>query len=350
MKNLETPSSQPIDNATQRYQPLNEAEIAAARARISSIEIGSKKKMRSQEASELMPFNLAEAQAQIANMNNMTGKRSQSQMEEVAVEPEGQASTAQRLSEAREFVDQVIGATTPEKEVQSTLSELLVASKDRTYIHTDVPSVTLRHGSETRKPAGSGFQTFGDAPNSEYRDSSQLLSVRDAPEAIIFEPNMTTKYRTEKKIDRAAGMFKKEISHEAQVVDSIRPTLVLNGKTGQQEPGVRVAYQFNSQAYGYTNEMPRYDTGGGRPGNILTVETIVPQSVADKFKRLLVDNPMLARQFSEQIVKHNGVSEDVWNASRVPMRPPYDHLPFGWQLAVVDKEGPRVIARKEIKF
>ena len=350
MTNPENPSAQPIDNAPHRHQPLTEAEIAEARAYISSVELGSKKKIMNQEVPELRRFNLAEAQSQIANMSNNTGKRSESQTENVTIEPAEQASTAQRLSEAREAVDLVIGATTPEKEVQSTLSELLAASKDRTHIHTDVPSVALRHGSETRKPAGSGFQTFGDAPRSEYRGSDQLLSVRDAPEAIIFEPNMTTKYRTEKKIDRAAGMFKKEISHEAQVVDSVRPTLVINGKTGQQEPSVRIAYQFNSQADGYTNEMPRYDTGGGRPGNILTVETIVPQSVAVNFKRLLADNPMLARQFSEQIIKHNGVSEDVWNASRAPMRPPYDRLPSGWQLALVDKEGPRVIGRQEIKF
>lgn len=74
-------------------------------------------------------------------------------------------------------------------------------------------------------------------------------------------------------------------------------------------------------------------TEGGRSGNQLFVEATLPKSVADKLKQSVTGNPKTAREFAKTLAMNNGVTEQVWD--RV-VRPPYDKVPDGWEMAVAD--------------
>lgn len=107
---------------------------------------------------------------------------------------------------------------------------------------------------------------------------------------------------------------------------------VINPLTGQSEPAVTVAYQFNTFTSGYTG--PTY-MAGHRPGNALFVEATIPQSVANKLQANITDNPQLAREFAQTIVSQNGVSESLWNTY---MHPPYHQLPDSWNMTIIDQQ------------
>ncbi|MGH7237425.1 MAG: hypothetical protein ACREGF_02725, partial [Candidatus Saccharimonadales bacterium] len=95
--------------------------------------------------------------------------------------------------------------------------------------------------------------------------------------------------------------------------------------TGQQEPGVRVSYQFDSNTIKYSLDYyPTYRTLGGRPGNILLVQTTLPKSVAEKLQQGVLRDPKLAREFAKTLALNNGVTDEAWNNIT---RPPYDQLP-----------------------
>lgn len=225
----------------------------------------------------------------------------------------------------------------PERtETQKHLEQFLSAAKGSTRIHTDMPAngeVSFKGG--VAKPR-SGFQSFGDglAEHSQGETMDKFLVDKEYSEAVIFSPNVQTIYKTVTEMVESGGRFSRKTEQVSRkVADGQEPVMVTNMNTGTSEPGVKVAYQFIGNGYNY--DGPSYDTQGGRPGNVLVVETIVPQSIADDLRQIVSENPVAARDVARMIVLQNGISESDWDGL---VKPPYEKLSANWDIAITDAE------------
>ncbi len=253
-------------------------------------------------------------------------------------EQANQPQPAQSVDDARQKVAEAFGDTV-EKEQQALMGEVARAAEGATRISTDRPNgVKLKSTSGDYIPRD-GFTSFGDGLPQENNNRNELLIYGGSAEAFLFEPDTTTRYKTVAKTVETGGRFRKKTEQiEEQVRDGEVPTMVVNPATGQQEPGVKVAYQFNGnqrrengQAIRY--EGPDYVTESKRSGNQLFVEATLPKLVADKLRQEVTRNPEVAREFAKTLALNNGITEQVW--SNV-VRPPYDQIPDGWEMAVAD--------------
>ncbi len=250
-----------------------------------------------------------------------------------------QPQPTETVDDARQKVAEVFGDT-GEKERQALIGEVAQAAKGATRIHTDRPNgVTLKSNSGDYVPRD-GFASFGDGLSQENRHGhGTMLEYGGSAEAMLFAPDTTTRYKTVTKTVETGGRFMKKTQQvEEQVPDGEIPTMVVNPATGQQEPGIKVAYQFNGNSRkenGQTAyyEGPAYVTESGRAGNQLFVEATLPKSVADKLKQGVAGNPEIAREFAKTLALNNGITEQVWNRA---VRPPYDQVPDGWEMTVAD--------------
>ena len=229
---------------------------------------------------------------------------------------------------------------TPEAERQALIGEVAQAAKGTTRIHTDRPNgVKLKSNSGDYVPRD-GFASFGDGlPQENRHGHGTMLEYGGSAEAFLFTPDTTTRYKTVTKTVETGGRFRKKTEQvEEQVADGEVSTMVVNSATGQQEPGVKVAYQFNGNSRKESGqtvfyEGPAYTTESGRAGNQLFIEATLPQSVAEKLRQGIVNNPELAREFARTLALNNGVTEEVWTNS---VRPPYDQTPQGWKMTLAD--------------
>lgn len=256
-----------------------------------------------------------------------------SEQEEAKYNPDSQAHVDDGSVEVAHQGD----SYTPERtEKQKHLEQFLSAAKGSTRIHTDMPAngeVSFKDG--TAKPR-SGFQSFGDglAEYSQGESTDKFLVDKEYSEAVIFSPNVQTIYKTVTETIESGGRFSRKTEQVSRkVADGQEPIMVTNMNTGASEPGVKVAYQFISNGYNY--DGPRYDTQGGRPGNVLVVETIVPQSIADDLRRIVSENPVAARDVARMLVLQNGISESNWKGL---VKPPYENLSADWNIAITDAE------------
>lgn len=247
--------------------------------------------------------------------------------------------TEQTPDDARRKVAEALGDSN-EVERQALLGEVAKAAKGTTRIHTDIPNdVMLKSNSGEYRPR-SGFGSFGDGlPRDNRYGRGVMLEYGGSAEAMLFAPDTTTRYKTVTKTVEADGRFRKKSEQVTkQVPDGEVPTMVVNPITGQQEPGVKVAYQFNGNQRkedGRTAryEGPAYITESGREGNQLFIEATLPRSVADKLRQGIVSSPEIARQFAKTLALNNGITEQVWN--RI-IRPPYDQISDGWEMTAAD--------------
>ncbi len=242
------------------------------------------------------------------------------------------------VDDARRKVAEAFGDT-GEKERQALIGEVARAAKGATRIYTDIPKdLILKSNSGDYRPID-GFNSFGDGLPQNSRHVGEKLEYGGSAEAFLFEPDTTTRYKTVTEVIEVGGRFKKKTQQiEKQVPDGEVPTMVTNPATGQQESGVKVAYQFNGNnrrdgAQTVFYEGPVYATESGRGGNQLWVEVTLPKSVADKLKQETVNNPEIAREFAKTLAFNNGVTEQAWNSG---VRPPFDEVPNDWTMAVVD--------------
>lgn len=226
---------------------------------------------------------------------------------------------------------------TPERtEVQKYVEQFLSAAKGSTRIHTDMPvngEVSFKGG--IAKPR-SGFQSFGDglAEHNQGESADKFLVDKEYSEAVIFSPNVQTIYKTVTETVESGGRFSRKTEQVSRkVADGQESIMVTNMNTGASEAGVKVAYQFIGNGYNY--DGPRYDTQGGRPGNVLVVETVVPQSIADNLRQIVSENPVAARDVARMIVLQNGISESDWDGL---VKPPYEKLSTDWNIAITDAE------------
>lgn len=184
-----------------------------------------------------------------------------------------------------------------------------------------------------------GFNSFGDGLPQESRHVREKLEYGGSAEAFLFEPDTTTRYKTVTKTIETGGRFKKKTKQvQEQVPDGEVPTMVMNPATGQQEPGVKVAYQFNGNnrrdgAQTAYYKGPKYTTESGRSGNQLWIEATLPKSIADRLKQEVTSNPEVAHEFAKTLALNNGITEQAWNNG---VQPPFDKVPSDWTMAVVN--------------
>ncbi|MCA0228304.1 hypothetical protein LCH21_02510 [Patescibacteria group bacterium] len=261
-------------------------------------------------------------------------ERINARYEEQAKQPQ----PTETVDDARQKVAEVFGDT-GEKERQALIGEVAQAAKGATRIYTDIPKdIMLKSNSGDFRPID-GFNSFGDGLPQESRHVREKLEYGGSAEAFLFEPDTTTRYKTVTKTIETGGRFKKKTEQvQEQVPDGEVPTMVMNPATGQQEPGVKVAYQFNGNnrrdgAQTAYYEGPKYTTESGRVGNQLWIEATLPKSVADRLKQEVTSNPEVAHEFAKTLALNNGITEQAWNNG---VQPPFDKVPSDWTMAVVD--------------
>ncbi|HPR09386.1 MAG TPA: hypothetical protein PLT04_02315 [Candidatus Saccharibacteria bacterium] len=249
-----------------------------------------------------------------------------------------QSRPTETVDDARQKVAEAFG-NTGEKEQQALIGEVAQAAKGATRIYTDIPKdIMLKSNSGDFRPID-GFNSFGDGLPQESRNVREKLEYGGSAEAFLFEPDTTTRYKTVTKTIETGGRFKKKTEQvQEQVPDGEVPTMVMNLVTGQQEPGVKVAYQFNGNnrrdgAQTAYYEGPEYTTESGRGGNQLWIEATLPKSVADRLKQEVTSNPEVAHEFAKTLALNNGITEQAWNNG---VQPPFDKVPSDWTMAVVD--------------
>lgn len=249
-----------------------------------------------------------------------------------------QPQPTETVDDARQKVAEAFGDTS-EKEHQALMGEVARAAKGTTSIHTDVPagfSVPAREGAGR----GDGFTSFGDGTQFNNMDvvtrKTNLQRSAESPETIIFKPDTTTEYKTVIKTVETGGRFRKKTEQiEEQVPSGEVPIMVTNPATGQQEPGVKVAYLFNGNGAQYSLDgNPPYLTKSGRSGNQLYVESTLPKSIAEQLSREVADKPELAREYAETLVLNNGIPQELWDSI---VRPPYNKLSSDWKITVANQ-------------
>jgi len=246
-----------------------------------------------------------------------------------------QPQPTETVDDARQKVAEAFG-NTGEKERQALIGEVARAAKGTTSIHTDIPagfSVPAREGAGR----GDGFTSFGDGTQFNNMDvvtrKTNLQRSAESPETITFKPDTTTEYKTVSKIVETGGRFRKKTEQvDEQVPAGEVPTMVINPATGQQEPGIKVAYLFNGNGAQYSLDgNPPYITKSGRSGNQLYVESTLPKSIAERLSREIADKPELARKYAEALVLDNGIPQELWDSI---VRPPYNQLSNNWKISV----------------
>lgn len=265
-------------------------------------------------------------------------QEAQARIDDRYAEQKEQPEPTETVDEARQKVAEVFDDS-GEKRLDALIGEVARAAKGATRIHTDIPKgLMLKSTSGDYRPMD-GFNSFGDGLPQQSQHHVKKLAYGGSAEAFIFEPDTATHYRTATKTVEAGGRFwKKTEQVEEQIPDGEIPIMVTNPTTGEQEPSVKVAYQFNGnnrnengQPVSY--EGPQYVTVGGRGGNVLYVETTLPRSVAEKLKQEVVLNPNAAREFAKTLLLNNGITEQAWNNN---VRPPFDKVPSDWAMSIVD--------------
>jgi len=249
-----------------------------------------------------------------------------------------QPQPTKTVDDARQKVAEAFGGT-GEKEQQALIVEVAQAAKGATRIYTDRPNgVKLKSNSGDYVPRD-GFTSFGDGLPQDSLHVREKLEYGGSAEAFLFEPDTTTRYKTVTRTVETGGRFMKKTEQiEEQVRDGEVPTMVVNPATGQQELGIKVAYQFNGNQRSENGqtvyyEGPVYKTESGRGGNQLFVEATLPKSLADKLRQGIAGNPEVAREFAKTLALNNGITIQAWNNG---VRPPYDQLPDGWEMTVAD--------------
>lgn len=248
-----------------------------------------------------------------------------------------------------------------EAESLALIGEVLRAAKWSARILTSVtPGANLLFNNGNADVKYGGGVEFGDGVSwGELRlgERGAFLDANDSPEALIFEPAMTTQYETVVKTVEAGGLFRKKTKQvEERVQAGEIPVMVENPETGQQEPGVTVRYQFNGNGYNYDYEAkqskgypPYTSPDSSRSGNYLFMEVTLPKTVASKLRQAAFRDPNTIRQFAGSLLAENGATEASVKT------PPYAELPSDWTMTIADmrtKDGKthQITSRQTVKF
>ena len=100
---------------------------------------------------------------------------------------------------------------------------------------------------------------------------------------------------------------------------------------GKAEPLVRLIYLAGSIGYPKDDRLHYDATKGGRSGNYLMTEILLPKSVAEKTMEEIKSNPAFIRKIAHEVVtKKIKIPENVWQEGddtegQPVIRPPYEN-------------------------
>lgn len=128
---------------------------------------------------------------------------------------------------------------------------------------------------------------------------------------------------------RFLGVLSKKVSRRIQKVTGTRPILhneVVSG--GSDEP--LASFNYNLET-GNTQASNLYKDEMGRPGNILYMTLLLPESVARKLMDELSENPRFVRKLADEVMMRKlGISEKALRygveGSHGPLRPSYKEI------------------------
>ena len=270
-------------------------------------------------------------------------RETQARINAHSAEQAKQPQPTETVDGARKKVAEAFGGT-GEKERQALIGEVLRAAKGSARIHTSLTmSAKLQFKDREDTAYNDGFSDFGDGLNwgdFQWREVGAFLKVDDSREAFIFEPDTATRYKAVTKTVETGGRFRKKTEQiEEQVTDGEVSVMIVNPATGQQEPGVKVRYQFDGNGIDYNYDHATGESKGrpiyvapdnNRGGNQLFIEVTLPKTVADNLKQTALRDPSTARQFAQSILAENGATQATVKI------PPYAEMPADWTMAITD--------------
>jgi hypothetical protein len=284
-----------------------------------------------------------------------TRRQSQSEVLEVAspeaVAVQAEAPTHDSVSrEQAEHQRQAIHQANARSSVEQArgvevFDDIVRLGKGKTRIYTD--------------KQGRGYTEIGDSGGSANPDQGiatvarmvEQANPRDwrqhVSEAVGFEDITEFNKREVEHVHVEKGRFGRK--HETPfttteiVPGSEHPKLIRNELTGQDEPAVRLQYQFAvSDGSVRSGEVPGYATANGsRFGNELQVSVELPKSVADKLKEQVRHDPASVRTLIKKLMLENNdgtITEETLRSSsesQMYRLPPYQELPHGWTVAMI---------------
>lgn len=172
-----------------------------------------------------------------------------------------------------------------------------------------------------------GFITTIVLSKNEEKGSSKIMANRVHEIVSLFNYETLPVYKNIT-VPAKKNWFGKVIEPEKTVQESTgetRPALHSElVKGGDEEPCVRLEYL----AVG-TEKNPWQDyIKGGRNGQQLEVQVLIPESQAEKLKDLLVSDPTAIREIIANFMEQNLEDPSTWshpkNPNHNPLRPPYE--------------------------
>jgi len=195
---------------------------------------------------------------------------------------------------------------------------------------TDVTDPRLISGAPGQFSARDARESFG--VGSYTNDLGRKYDQAHVREFISFIPVTADVYQEKEVLvqEKRMGGFlgsKSVMKKQRQKVGE-RP--VLHGEAvtdGEKEPLVKLRYYV---AGGKNDDVAQYQDYSGRGGNIISMEVLLPQSVAEKIQQEVKANPVFIRKIvKELMIKKLGISEKAWqegdeNTHGHPISPPYE--------------------------
>lgn len=218
---------------------------------------------------------------------------------------------------------------------------------------------------------GSGMQTYGNdnLDNSRFGVTSlwSRLALESLPglqdetdvtnlpvEVAAFTPATEPVYKEEVTPAQPGTWFTKGVpeSRRRVATGEHRRMVTKNELDDRAEPAVYVDYTFNptgpANRLALEGQMPEYrELGGGRLGNSATVRLKLPESVATRLREYAEKDPSVMRELLDKVVlaasDGRAMNEELWyqaQGNNGRGRPPFEELPRGWKLFIIEPAGP----------
>ncbi|MEK7144519.1 MAG: hypothetical protein AAB794_01515 [Patescibacteria group bacterium] len=129
------------------------------------------------------------------------------------------------------------------------------------------------------------------------------------------------------------GFSSKTVVEKKKVKVGEQPILHNEAVTnGKNEPLLKLWYAFQSNTDDNGSQDLAYRDDVGRPGNILCIEVLLPESEALKIMAEIKASPAFIRKIVDGVaIKKIGITEEVWRgdnekAEKYHLRPPYEKV------------------------
>jgi len=268
--------------------------------------------------------------------DNSESEQLQTSSAEAAKRQEVEAQ--QRVSDAVDAVEKARGV--------EIFENIVRFAKEKTHLYTDMHGYTAlgdARQKDTRRPQISQDILRDSQKN---RGDRQIINEAVMFSSLIESDTRTVTKERQVKVGRLGRTHTESYSEIETVPDSEHPVMMHNEQTGQDEPSIRFRYNF-----GYNDQMPVDDRRalpayqefvGGRDGQTVQACIDLPESMANKLKTQIEQDPSSVRELVEKLFLNNNdgrITEEYWRKGGSvghPIRPPYEKLPSDWTIAMID--------------